>query len=125
MKTEFKHIENITICTITNDNGLVFYGEARCAPEDEDKYSDIIGEEIAEKRAEIQSLRFVREVIRDEIKNETHLINCMKQNKNFSSKHNEFRLLARNLRANEAALEEIHDLIRMNKRILKRYTGHI
>lgn len=125
MKTDFKHYGNITICTIADDNGLIFYGEAKCAPEDEDKYKDRIGEEIAERRAMLQSLIYIRQQLRSEIQNQKHVIGCMKQNKNFSSKHNEFRLFARDLRFNEQSLKEINNLIRAARFSLDYYTGHI
>ena len=124
MKSEFKHYENVTICTIQNDNGLIFYGEARCHTLDEDKYSERTGEIIAEQRAIINSLRYCRESIKEIIAQEQHLLNIMEQSKTFGHKDKNYRALKRQWYDHKEQLQYIKDEIASAQNSLKYYIGH-
>ena len=123
-KVEFRHQENVTICTIFSvSTGMTFYGEAKCAPEDEDKYSEKIGEYIAEERAWIALLRHCRVSLEDTIRAQAHLINCMEQIKDFNHKDREYRILKRDYYYNREALKELRTYIANAQSALRYYIG--
>ena len=126
MVTEFLHFDNVTICTMRSDTtGQTFVGMAKCAPEDEDKYNERTGENIAEARAAIELLRSCRASLIDTIATQEHLMGCMEQSNSFNPKCNEFRLLRRNYHDNIDILAEIRNQIVQEQRALDYYIGRI
>lgn len=125
MKTEFKYANNTTICIKTTDEGLKFYGEAKCHPEDEDKYSQERGRFISSSRADIQILRYALNTAKNLVKNQEHMMGCMEQSRKFNPKTNEFRLLRRDYHSNVEAVQVLKDQIAYEQMVLNYYINKI
>lgn len=122
---KYYHYENVTICVVTNEvTGMTFYGEARCAPEDEDKYSERTGNFIAGSRAHLCALRHSKICIEESIREQRHVIDCMRHSSKFNKKSNEYRLAIRHYYQSKEDLEAIKDLIKAEKASLAYYIGH-
>lgn len=88
--------------------GFTFTGTAHCAPEDQNYANPIVGEEIAELRAIIKYLRYIRDnEIKPGLKALKQLYYSMAHSKNFNSKSYEAKMLYRQLHIKEEELAGI------------------
>lgn len=97
-----------------------FIGTAKCSPEDEDYYSPIIGEMIAQSRALIKYLCYVRDnEIKPGYQALKQLYYSMSHSKQFNPKSYEAKMLFRQLRIKEEELEGIKIQIKREQSRIK------
>lgn len=121
MKYEFSYNDGYASCIIHYEQ-VVFLGEARCHPDDEDFQSEKTGLQIAEVRANIQYLQFKRDKeIKSQIKILKHLLGNIQSSKYHNPKNYESSMLRNQLKALEKELEDINEAIAEEKKFLKEY----
>lgn len=112
---------NTTFCLLYYKDEI-FVGLARCHPEDEDMKSRLMGEIIAEMRAEIKKLNYIRnKEIKPEIKALQRLYDNMKFSKRFNPKSYESISLFRRIHHLEKQLDRIEIEILLVEQDLKDY----
>ena len=96
MKT-FNFENGKAICTIKYKNKK-FYGEAQCHPEDKDFESERVGLHIADIRADMSMLRYIRDVELIPTYNAlNHLCNSFKNGAKYDENSNEAKLVRKEL----------------------------
>ena len=97
-------------------------GTAECHPEDQDVKSKLTGETIAEYRALIKYIKFVRDYeLRPQLQALNHLYHCMKNSKHFNKKSYEAKSLFRQIHLLEKDIEEIQGIIKTTEIDLQNY----
>lgn len=113
--------QGIAFCTIYY-NQYTFTGEAKCHPNDEDMMSKLTGQTIAEFRAIIKYLRFVRDCeLRPQLKSLYQLYYSMNHSKHYNKKSYEAKMLYRQIRFLEEDIAEIEIELNSVKQSLKEY----
>ena len=123
MKIKHTYIpeEGKTICTLQVHN-LEFTGEAQCHPDDKDYMSEFSGGVIAESRATIKYLQHTKNnVIKPGLRSLEHLMNCLKQKKDFNPNSVEAKALAQEILNYQKELQKIIDNIQNARNSLKAY----
>lgn len=117
----FEWVEELgqTTCIITDSYGHIFVGTSTCHPDDKDMLSRRTGEEIAYRRARIESLRAMRENIKVEIATLKQLYYSMKQSSKFNEKSYENKMLQRRIRMTEFDLTTIKEMLATERENLK------
>ena len=104
--------EGSALYKIEMDNN-VFYGSARCHPDDESIKSEKIGLEIAEIRARLNILRYLRDSeYKPQLKILKHLQSNMMTSKKYNKKSYEARMLWRQINILENDLRSIKEMIK-------------
>ena len=121
LKYEFRTEGNYSYCDLTYNN-LTFTGIARCHPDDVDMISERTGYCIAEIRANIQKLRWVRDYeIIPMIKSYKHLRHCISR----APKHNpdsyEFYAIEQKIKKLEEDLIDLRAAIKEERDYLSDY----
>ena len=103
-------------------NGIYCDGEAHCHPDDMDFESERVGLTIAEARANIKVLRFIRDYeIKPQLKILTHLYSNMKTSKSFNPISYEAKMVRGQIRAIEKELATINNGIADEQKFVKDY----
>lgn len=109
-------------CCIIKYQGMEFVGEATCHPEDKDFESERIGLTIAEARANIKVLQFIRKFeIKPQLKILNHLYTNMKTSTHFTPDSYEAKMLRSQINALKKELEMIENDIKYEKKFVKDY----
>jgi hypothetical protein len=99
-----------------------FTGEACCHPDDKDMMSKLTGQTIAEYRATIKYLRFIRDCeLQPQLKALKQLYYSMKHSKYFNPKSYEAKMLYRQINILKDDLKENKYLIDFTKKELEAY----
>jgi hypothetical protein len=118
---KFIYADGNAMCTI-NYKGLTFMGTATCHADDRDFMSERVGMSIAECRANIKLLRFIRDhEIKPQLKILNHLLNNMKNSKHYNPISYEAKMLRSQIRAIEKELVAINNSIADEQKFLKDY----
>lgn len=108
-------------CTIYY-NKYSFMGEAQCHPDDQDMMSKLTGQTIAEMRATIKYLRFVRDCeLRPQLKSLLQFYYSINHSKYFDPKSYEAKMLYRQINILKEDITNIKIEIANVKRALKEY----
>lgn len=108
-------------CTIFYNN-YTFTGEAQCHPDDRDMMSKLTGQTIAEMRATIKYLRFIRDCeLQPQLKALKQLYYSMNYSKYFNPKSYEAKMLYRQINILKEDLTNIKIEITNIKTSLKEY----
>jgi hypothetical protein len=103
-------------------NGLDFCGEAFCHPEDMDYGSERAGLSIAECRANIKLLRFMRDYeMRPQLKILKHLLHNTRNSKYYNPISHEAKMLRSQIRTIEKELATISNAIADEQKFIKDY----
>lgn len=118
----FWNEENGTaFCTIYY-NKYSFMGEAQCHPDDRDMMSKLTGQTMAEMRAIIKYLRFIRDCeLQPQLKALKQLYYSMNYSKYFNPKSYEAKMLYRQINITKEDLSNISIEISNIKKSLKEY----
>lgn len=101
---------------------LEFYGAAYCHPDDEDVKSSLTGQTIAEHRALIDYLRYVRDFeLQPQLKALYQLYYSMKHSKHYNKKSYEAKMLYRQINLLEKDLKSVKEAIADQKTELRNY----
>lgn len=120
-KTNYFYSEGNARFTI-NYHGQVFIGTAKCHPEDNDFENARVGLTIAESRANIQVLRYIRECeLRPQLKILNHLYANIKTSKYYNPTSYETRMLRSQIRALEKELATLNNEIADEQKFIKDY----
>ena len=118
---KFIYADGNAMCTITY-KGLDFMGVAKCHDDDRDFESERVGMSIAECRANIKLLGFMRDhEIKPQLKILKHLLSNMKNSKNYNPISYEASMLRSQIRAIEKDLAAINNAITDERKFLKDY----
>lgn len=108
-------------CTLFYKN-YEFTGVANCHPDDQDMMSKLTGQTIAEYRATLQYLRFIRDCeLQPQLKALKQLYYSMKHSKYFNPKSYEAKMLYRQINILKDDLKENKYLIDFTKKELEAY----
>lgn len=83
---EWNEEDGQAYCIITDNKGRVFCGTATCHEDDKDMMSRRTGEEIAFRRARMESMRAVRADLQTELRALNQLYYSMNRSKFFNAK---------------------------------------
>lgn len=109
-------------CCIIKYKDFEFVGEAQCHPDDMDFESERIGLQIAETRATIKAMRFVRDFeIKPQLKILQHLYGNMKTSTHYNPKSYEAKMLRSQIQAIENELAATNNAIADERKFLKDY----
>ena len=118
---KFIYEDGNATCTI-DYRGLSFVGTATCHADDRDFMNERVGMSIAECRANIKLLRFIRDYeIKPQLKILNHLLNNMKNSKHYNPISYEAKMLRSQIRAIEKELVTINNSIADEQKFLKDY----
>lgn len=106
-------------CVITDKKDRIFVGTATCHPDDADMKSRRTGEEIAFRRARIESMRAVRSDLQNELDALNQLYYSMKQSTRFNPKSYENIMLQRRIRATTFDLDTIKEMLAVERENLR------
>ena len=123
MNSNIKYIyaDGTAVCTITY-KGLDFMGTAKCHEEDRDFESERVGMSIAESRANIKLLGFMRDnEIKPQLKILNHLLSNMKTSTYYNPISYEAGMVRSQIRAIEKELTAINNAIADERKFLKDY----
>ena len=108
-------------CTLFYKN-YEFTGVANCHPDDKDMMSKLTGQTIAEYRATLKYLRFIRDCeLQPQLKSLKQLYYSMNHSKYFNPKSYEVKMLYRQINQLTEDLKENKYLIDLTKKELKTY----
>jgi hypothetical protein len=109
-------------CTIFYKN-YTFTGEAQCHPDDRDMMSKLTGQSIAEARAALKYLRFIRDCeLRPQLKSLYQLYYSMKHSNKFTPRGYEAKMLYKQIRLIENNL----NIVKMDiKELYQKLTNYI
>ena len=118
---KFVYEDGHAMCTI-NYKGLTFMGTATCHEDDRDFMSERVGLSIAECRANIKLLSFIREhEIKPQLKILNHLYSNMRNSKRYNPISYEASMLRSQIRAIENELTTINNAVADERKYLKDY----
>ena len=117
---KFEHSDYIYQCYLTY-KGIIFYGEAKCHPDDYDMCSEKTGCEIALNRAYIKLLKHYRNTLKERLAALNQLYYSINKSNKFNEKSYENKMLQRQIRLIEFDLETIKELIAEEQIKLKEY----
>jgi len=111
----------IASCIITYKDRS-FVGIATCHPEDEDMKSSLTGQQIAEHRATIEYLKFIRDCeIKPELKSLNQLYFTMAHSKKFNPKSYENKRLQTSIHMAKSDLEAVNKMIDNERKKMYQY----
>ena len=111
----------VSVCEIMYNN-TIFKGEAHCHEEDFDFMSERVGMTIAEARANIGILKFMRDnEIKPQLKILKRLYSNVKTSKNNNPKSHETKMMRRLIRELEIELHTISNAIVDERKFVKDY----
>ena len=114
--------ENGTAFATIFYKNYTFTGEAFCHPDDKDMMSKLTGQTIAEYRATIKYLRFIRDCeLQPQLKALKQLYYSMNHSKYFNPESYEAKMLYRQIKNLKEDLEAIKEEIQHQKDSLKAY----
>ena len=100
----------------------IFFGKAECHPDDKDMESERTGLTIAEARAYIKMMKFIKKYeIKPKVDILYHLMNNIKSSKYHNSKVYEFRMIRNQYNYWNKKFEEIKTNINDEEKYLKEY----
>ena len=109
---------HLATCTLIDDKGRTFIGEATCHPNDYDMSSERTGCELAFRRAKLQYLRTVRDAeIKPALKALKHLYGCVSHSTNFQANSYEARMMRKHIH------QTTFDLATIKEEIAYEYQG--
>ena len=118
---KFENSDYTYRCYITR-NGIIFYGEAKCHPDDYDMCSERTGYFIAETRANISMLRHIRDnEILPMVKYYRHFYDCISRSSKFNPDSYEAKRIKHEFKKFEHELKDIREEIELNRIYLKEY----
>lgn len=107
---------------IINYKGFDFIGCAKCHPEDEDMESERVGMTIAETRASIKVINFIRDYeVKPQLKILNHLYSNMRRSKYYNPNSYEAKMLRSQIRVIEKELATINNQIADERKFVKDY----
>lgn len=113
--------EMVASCIISYNN-LEFVGTAQCHPEDEKFASERTGCTIAELRARLKMLKYMKNgQLKPILEAFKHTMSCMKMSKHFNTRSYEARMIRRKIKQYETDLENIQKEIEVCNNNLKTY----
>ena len=113
--------ENNSYCELTYNN-LTFTGAATCHPEDEDMKSERTGYFIAEMRANIQKLCWIRDYeILPAWKHYKHFYDCVSHSSKFNKESYEAKCIYKEWKKLDYRLKEVREDIKNERQYLKDY----
>ena len=119
---KFDKCGNYTFQCYITYNGMTFYGEAKCHPDDYDMCSDRTGYFIAEARANIAKLRYCRDhEIMPMVKQYRHFYDCVSHSTHFNTDSYEAQAIRREWNRWEKQLLAIKEDIKHEKEYLNLY----
>lgn len=122
-KSSYNYINGSAIYVIKYNN-QEFEGKAVCHPEDRDFESARVGLTIAEARANIKVLRYIRECeLKPQLKVLNHLLSNMKTSKYYNPISYEATMLRSQIRAIEKELAAINNEIADEQKFIKDYVS--
>lgn len=117
----YEYNEGSAKCII-NYNGLDFIGMAKCHPEDEDMESERVGMTIAETRASVKVISFIRDYeVKPQLKILNHLYANMRRSKYYNPNSYEAKMLRSQIRVIEKELATINNQIADERKFVKDY----
>jgi hypothetical protein len=118
---KFIYADGNAVCTITY-KGLDFMGTAKCHDDDRDFESERVGMSIAECRANIKLLGFMRDhEIKPQLKILNHLLATMRTSQFYNPISYEAKRVRSQIRAIEKELAAINNAIADERKFLKDY----
>ncbi len=122
ISTRWNKEERVAICTVRLPNGSVVNGFAECHPDDIDMISEKTGCYIAERRAYVEYLRYIRDnEIKPELKALKKFYNVINQSKYYKEEDYSNQMLIRHINRLENELVEIKKEIQDEKKFLHDY----
>ena len=104
-------------------NGIFCDGQAKCHPDDMDFESERVGMTIAESRANIKVLMFMRDYeVKPQLKILNHLYSNIKTSKHYNPNSYEAKMIRSQIRAIEKELATINNALADERKFLKDYT---
>lgn len=109
----FEWVEELgqATCIITDTYGHIYIGVATCHPDDKDMMSRRTGEEIAFRRARMESLKAMRDAIKTEIGTLKQLYYSMNQSSHFNENSYENKMLQRRIHMKTFDLDTIKEML--------------
>lgn len=121
MKNEYSY-ENGSATYTMYYKGQKFVGKAECHPDDEDMISERVGLTIAETRAAIEVVRFIKEFeIQPQLKVLKHLYSNMRTSKYYNPNSYEAKMLRSQIRVIEKELTTINNQLADERKFLRDY----
>lgn len=121
LKYDFRTEGNYSYCDLTYNN-LTFTGVAQCHPDDMDMLSERTGYCIAEIRANLQKLRWVRDYeILPVLKSYKHLYDCISHAPKFNKDSYEAQAIWRKINQLEHDLADLRAAIKEERDYLRDY----
>ena len=118
---KFIYSDGNSMCVIKY-KGLTFTGTAVCHEDDRDFMSERVGMSIAECRANIELLRFIRDhEIKPQLKILNHLLSNMRNSKHYNPISYEAKMLRSQIRVIEKELAATNNSIADEQKFLKDY----
>jgi hypothetical protein len=118
---EWKDECGCAYCTIKY-RGETFIGAATCHKEDMDFMSERTGLFIAETRATIKLLKYIKKYeLKPELKSLKYVYNVMTSNKNFNSKSTEARIMRKHIHMKEDEIEALNSYLKNGIEYLQEY----
>ena len=102
-------------------NGLSMCGQAKCHPDDTDMMSERTGSTLAEIKANIKRLRYMRNKVRENMRPLELFESRLKCCKNYNSKSFEARRLRKEIWLYKDKIQEITNAINDEEAYLKKY----
>lgn len=120
-KTKYRYNDGDSVFIIYYKN-QIFKGEAFCHSEDSDMESERVGLTIAEARANIAVMRFIRDFeIKPQLKILQHLYSNMQNSKYYNSKSYESKMLRKQIGVIRKELTAINNDIADEQQFIKDY----
>lgn len=118
---EYQYNEGSAVCTMTY-KGQKFVGCANCHPDDVDMESERVGMTIAEVRAVIRVITFIRDFeIKPQLKILNHLYGNMRRSHYYNPESYEAKMLRSQIRVIERELAAINNQLADERKFLKDY----
>ena len=122
ISTHWNDDMGVAVCTIIISNGDKVTGYAECSEKDKDMISEKVGCTIAEKRAYIEYLRYIRDKeLKPELKALNKFYNVINQSKYYNEQDYSNQMLLRNIKRLEDDLAALKEEIQEEKQSLKNY----
>ena len=122
MKYEPKFVweDGIASCVLT-DGINIFCGLATCHPDDADMMSEKTGYEIAYRRAKIESFKYYRNTLKEQLKALNQLYYSMNQSQKFNPKSYENKMLQRQIQMIKLDLATAKEMLVGEQQRLREY----
>lgn len=120
LEVNFTQNNELTRCDMYYD-GKSFIGYAKCLPEDNDMISERTGCTLAEIKANIKRLRYIRNKVREQLKPLTIFKSRLECCKDYNADSFEARRLRKEIWLYEEEIKEITNAINDEEAYLKKY----